>query len=116
MRTESCRAARYPSLVSTSWLAGVPLPGATEGTALVLESNELEDLSTGDHYRIEQVQVPRLPQARDLCRLELPEFFLVDTVQPLYLQRHAVIQHDVEHYRSKQIQGEHGCDELFGRR
>src|SRR6185436_9797613 len=46
--------------------------------------------------------------------LELPEFLLVETVESLDLQRCSIVQHDVEHNGSKQVQRERGGNELLG--
>src|SRR5581483_12474128 len=43
-----------------------------------------------------------------------PEFFLIETVEPLDLQGCPVIQHDVEYDGRKQVQGEQGGDKLLG--
>src|SRR5689334_17319720 len=82
----------------------IAMPRSTERNALVLQSNEVEYLPTGQHDGIDQVEVPGLPQTGDVFRSELPEFFFIKTVKPLDLQGCAVIQHDVEHDGRKQVQ------------
>ena len=82
----------------------VTMPRTTEGNALVFHSNEFEYLSTGDQYGVDELEVAGLPQTRDFPCIELPEFFLIETVKPLDLQWCAIIQHDIEHDGRKQIQ------------
>src|ERR1700733_8082640 len=93
----------------------VTMPRTTEGNALVFHSNEFEYLSSGDQYGVDQVEVAGLPQTRDCPCIELPEFFLIETVKPLDLQWCSIIQNDVEHDLIKQIQRQQARNELLGR-
>src|SRR4030081_1418781 len=93
----------------------VTMPRTTKGDSLVFESNEFEYLSTGDQYGINQVEGTGLPQPGDFRCTELPEFFLINTVKPRDLQRRSIVQHDVEHDGSQQIQRQYGRNKLLCR-
>src|SRR5262245_24450749 len=89
------------------------VPCTTQGDALVLQPNELEYLSAGDHYGVNQIKGAGVPQPGDFRFTELPEFLLIDTVQPCDLQGRFIIQHDIEHDRRQQIQGQQRGNELL---
>src|SRR5258708_7660394 len=101
---------------SSTLLTVTAVPRATQGNALGFQSNAIEYLSTGNQYGINQVKEAGLAQSGDFPFVQLPEFILIKTVEPLDLQRCSVIQHDVEHDGSKQIQRQRGRNELLSRR
>src|SRR5882762_9547020 len=105
----------HSSSAPGTMLTRVTMPRTTQRNSLVFESNEFEYLSTGDQYGINQVEVPGLPQLGDFPCRELPEFFLINTVKACDLQRRSIVQHDVEHDGSQQIQGQYGRNKLLCR-
>src|SRR3954466_14199243 len=106
MRTATPGVSHHSSAAFDTLSTRVAVPRTTERNALILQSNEVEYLSAGNQHGIDQVEVPALPQACDLARIELPQFFLIESVKPLDLQGCSVIQHDVEQDGRQQIQGQ----------
>src|SRR6266702_742511 len=115
MRTALHRVTRHSSATPSTTLLCVTVPRTTERNALVFQSYELEYLPAGDRYGIDQVEVTGLPQACDGPCIELPEFLFIETVKPLDLQWRSIVQDDVEHNWSKQIQRQQRRNELLSR-
>src|SRR5581483_9808517 len=114
MQTAPHRTAHHSWTLRGTGSTRIAMPSAVEGDAPVLQSNEVEYLSTRHDDGINYVEGARLPQTRFFFCIELPEFFLIETVEPLDLQGCPVIQHDVEYDVRKQVQGEQGGDKLLG--
>src|SRR3569833_4177229 len=93
----------------------VAMPCSAEGGALISHADELEELPAAEQDRVDQVEVAGFPEPRDFALIELPEFLLIEAVEPGQRQRCSVIQANIEQDRREKLQRDQCGNELLGR-
>src|SRR3569833_2238168 len=91
------------------------MPCSAEGGALLSHADELEVLPAAEQYRVDQGEVAGFPEPRDFALIELPEFLLIEAVEPGQRERSSVIQANIEQDRREKLQRDQCGNELLGR-
>src|ERR1700688_4855338 len=90
-------------------------PGAIERFLLIPETDQVEYLTGGNNQRIDQIHKSFIPQSCNLIFIERSEAIFIYAVQPLDMQGFSIFKNNIQHNRTKKVQGQGSIDETFGR-